>query len=104
MWAIFLDGYTYHAQAPNMRFYGDKEKRDGIRDSKTHRIFSWTMTWEDIQLFENDKEDSLGLNSITRLIEFLKILRWDISEKPLLDVSPMQKTLWDMEVHFIKVK
>jgi DEAD/DEAH box helicase domain-containing protein len=72
MWAIFLDGYTYHAQAPNMRFYGDKEKRDGIRDSKTHRIFSWTMTWEDIQLFENDKEDSLGLNSITRLIEFLK--------------------------------
>lgn len=72
MWAIFLDGYTYHAQAPNMRFYGDKEKRDGIRDSKTHRIFSWTMAWEDIQLFENDKEDSLGLNSITRLIEFLK--------------------------------
>ena len=31
MWAIFLDGYSYHAKAPNIRFYGDIEKRDGIR-------------------------------------------------------------------------
>ena len=72
MWAVFLDGYAFHAQAPNMRFYGDKEKRDGIRDSLTHLLYSWTLTWEDIQLFENEKEDSLGLNSVIRLIEFLK--------------------------------
>lgn len=72
MWAVFLDGYAFHAQAPNMRFYGDKEKRDSIRDSATHRLYSWTLTWEDILLFENEKDDSLELNSVTRLIELLK--------------------------------
>jgi len=72
MWAIFLDGYAFHAQAPNMRFYGDKEKRDGIRDSPSHKLYSWTLTWDDILLFENEKEDSLGLNSVSRLVEFLK--------------------------------
>ena len=72
MWAVFLDGYAFHAQSPNMRFYGDKEKRDGIRDSLTHKLYSWTLTWEDILLFENENDDSLGLNSVTRLIELLK--------------------------------
>lgn len=72
MWSIFLDGYAFHAKTPNMRFYGDKEKRDGIRNSQTHYLYSWTLTWEDILLFENDQEDSLGLNSVTRLIELLK--------------------------------
>lgn len=72
MWAIFLDGYAFHAQAPNMRFYGDKEKRDGIRDSLTHKLYSWTLTWDDILLFENEKDDLLELNSVTRLVEFLK--------------------------------
>lgn len=72
MWSIFLDGYAFHAQSPNMRFYGDKEKRDSIRESSTHKLYSWTLTWEDILLFENEKEDSLELNSVTRLIELLK--------------------------------
>jgi len=72
MWSIFLDGYTFHAKTPNMRFYSDKEKRDGIRDSVTHNLYSWTLTWEDIQLFENEKEDSLEFNNVTRLIELLK--------------------------------
>lgn len=49
MWSIFLDGYTFHAKAPNMRFYSDKAKRDGIHDSTTHKLYSWTLTWEDIQ-------------------------------------------------------
>ena len=72
MWAIFLDGYGYHAKTPNMRFYGDLEKRDGISASTTHNLYSWTMTWDDIQLFESGKEDSFGLNSVERLIELLK--------------------------------
>ena len=72
MWSIFLDGYTFHAKAPNMRFYSDKAKRDGIHDSTTHKLYSWTLTWEDIQLFENEKEDTLGLNNMNRLIELLK--------------------------------
>lgn len=72
MWAIFLDGYAFHAQAPNMRFYGDKEKRDSIRASQTHNLCSWTLTWDDIRLFESAKDDSIGMNSVTRLVEFLK--------------------------------
>lgn len=72
MWSVFLDGYAYHAQKPNLRFYGDKAKRDGIRDSKSHLMYFWTLTWRDINLFEGDLEDSLGLNSVSRLVEFLK--------------------------------
>lgn len=72
MWSVFLDGYAFHAKSPNMRFYGDKEKRDGIRDSQTHKLYSWTLTWDDIKLFESEGEDPLGLNSVARLIELLK--------------------------------
>ncbi|MCD8293633.1 MAG: DEAD/DEAH box helicase [Clostridia bacterium] len=72
MWSVFLDGYSYHAKAPNVRFYGDKQKRDGIRDSKLYRMYSWTLTWEDIKLFEEGKEDSLEHDSVSRLIELLQ--------------------------------
>lgn len=71
-WAIYLDGYKYHACEPNMRFYGDWEKRVGISQAKPQRIFSWTITWEDIQLFESEQDDELGLNSITRLGQLLE--------------------------------
>jgi DEAD/DEAH box helicase domain-containing protein len=35
-------------------------------------MFSWTITWEDIQLFESVKEDELGNNSVTRLGQLLE--------------------------------
>ncbi len=72
MWAIYLDGYAYHAKEPNIRFEGDKEKRDGIRASQSHLLYSWTLTWKDMQLFEQGKEDTLGMNNVMRLVEFLK--------------------------------
>lgn len=72
MWAVYLDGYAFHAKAPNIRFLSDKEKRDGIRASSSHLLYSWTLTWKDIQLFEQGIEDSLGMNNVTRLFEFLK--------------------------------
>lgn len=71
-WAVYLDGYKYHACAPNMRFYNDWEKREGIKQAKPQRMFSWTITWEDVQLFEAEKEDELGGNSITRLGQLLE--------------------------------
>lgn len=87
-WAIYLDGYTFHAQQPNMRFYGDLEKREGIRNSKTHFMYSWTLTWEDIQLFESEKEDSLGLNSVTRLIQMLeKPLKGNLKENTFICIA-----------------
>ena len=71
-WSVYLDGYKYHACEPNMRFYSDLEKREGIKHAKPQRIFSWTLTWEDIQLFESEKEDELGGNSVTRLAQLLE--------------------------------
>ena len=65
--AVYLDGYAYHAADPNMRFYSDLEKREGIKEAKPQRMYSWTLTWEDIQLFEQEKEDEIGLNSVSRL-------------------------------------
>ena len=72
-WSVYLDGYQYHACAPNMRFYSDWEKREGIKRAKPQRMFSWTLTWEDIQLFESEKDDELGFNSVTRLGQLLEI-------------------------------
>ena len=71
-WSIYLDGYKFHACEPNMRFYSDWEKREGIKHAKPQRMFSWTLTWEDIQLFEAEKEDELGNNSVTRLGQLLE--------------------------------
>jgi DEAD/DEAH box helicase domain-containing protein len=56
-----------------MRFYSDWEKREGIKQAKPQRMFSWTITWEDIQLFESEKEDELGNNSVTRLGQLLEM-------------------------------
>lgn len=72
-WAVYLDGYKYHACENNMRFYSDWEKREGIKHATPQRMFSWTITWEDIQLFEAEKEDELTNNSITRLGQLLEI-------------------------------
>ena len=71
-WSIYLDGYKFHACEPNMRFYSDWEKREGIKHAKPQHMFSWTLTWEDIQLFESEKEDELGNNSVTRLGQLLE--------------------------------
>ena len=71
-WSVYLDGYKYHACDPNMRFYSDLEKREGIKQAKPQRMFSWIITWEDVQLFESEKEDELGLNSVSRLGQLLE--------------------------------
>ena len=71
-WSVYLDGYKYHACTPNMRFYSDLEKREGIKQAKPQRMFSWTLTWEDIQLYESEKDDELGFNSVTRLGQLLE--------------------------------
>lgn len=71
-WSVFLDGYQYHACEPNMRFYGDWEKREGIKQAKPQRMFSWTMVWEDIQLFETEGGDELGNNSLSRFGQLLE--------------------------------
>ncbi|MFT0286493.1 DEAD/DEAH box helicase [Bacteroides thetaiotaomicron] len=90
-WSIYLDGYAYHAKEPNIRFYKDLEKREGIKDSKTHLMYSWTLTWEDIMLFESEKEDSLGLDSVSRLIQMIeKPLKGSLKEKAFLSIIDVE--------------
>ncbi len=52
--AIYIDGYQYHASSEHLRFYGDIEIRKGIR-----QLFHWSITNQDIILFEQDKADDL---------------------------------------------
>lgn len=57
--AIYLDGYQYHASREHSkRFYFDLERRQAI--AKAPDLMSWTLTWEDIRLFEEGLPDSLG--------------------------------------------
>lgn len=51
-WAIYLDGYSYHAQAENMRFYTDLARRQAIAVSGNYK--TWTLTWRDLDLFDNN--------------------------------------------------
>lgn len=55
--AIYLDGYQFHASKEHNRFLTDFEKRKSIANSNNH--FSWTLSWDDIELFDaklNEKE------------------------------------------------
>jgi len=57
-WAVYLDGYAYHASEQYMRFYGDLAKREDIVRSGC--MFSWTLTWEDIVLFDDTNKQGLN--------------------------------------------
>lgn len=55
--AVYLDGYQYHASAENNRFIQDLEKRKSILD--TEKYFIWTLTWKDLDLFEEGLADNI---------------------------------------------
>lgn len=59
--AIYLDGYTYHASEKHMRFYRDIIVRDSI--SKSPSICQWSLSWKDLELFEQEGEDELYFRS-----------------------------------------
>lgn len=48
--AIYLDGYQFHASKEHNRFVNDIAKRNSIAKSNTH--YSWTLTWDDIEIFD----------------------------------------------------
>ena len=54
-------------------------------------MYSWTLTWEDIMLFESEKEDSLGLDSVSRLIQMIeKPLKGSLKEKAFLSIIDVE--------------
>ena len=58
--AIYMDGYTFHASKQHMRFYQDLKIRDAI--AKTPNIKSWTLSWNDLVMFDEEEKDELFLD------------------------------------------
>lgn len=78
-WAIYLDGYSFHANNDCMRFYSDYEKREAIRRNKQQLMRSWIMTWDDLALHEgiaNMPDDGLFTgNSIDGFANEIRICK-----------------------------
>lgn len=55
--AVYLDGYQFHASKENNRFSNDFQKRKGIIDNPEFQ--TWTLTWDDLELFDEEKDDRL---------------------------------------------
>ena len=54
-WSVFMDGYEFHASQEHMRFYGDIQKREDIRQAQgTGHMLTWTLTWEDMIYYMNE--------------------------------------------------
>ena len=68
--ALYLDGYAYHGTAQNgrARFYDDFKRREAIH--RSGKIISWTMTWEDIDNKNSNKDDSLFIPGSERNATF----------------------------------
>lgn len=54
--AIYMDGYHFHASAEHQRFNNDVQKRLGILASE--KIYTWTLTWHDLEIFDNNIQNS----------------------------------------------
>ena len=55
--ALYLDGYQFHGAlngGPEPRFFKDIKQRESIILS--NRYITWTITWDDLNLADNDKE------------------------------------------------
>lgn len=64
-WAVYTDGYAYHATEECHRFYTDLKKREAIRNREQneehgdYRICTWTLGWSDLKMFQKkDSEDA----------------------------------------------
>ena len=94
-WSIYLDGYSFHANSECMRFYSDFEKREAIRHNAITRMNTWTLTWDDLNIFEGQatvaedglyngnsmngfaNETRLAKNSFERLLLMLTLVDVD---------------------------
>ena len=62
-WAVYTDGYRYHATEECSRFYKDFDKREAIRtreqsDEKgNYKMLTWTLTWDDLDNYQKKGTD-----------------------------------------------
>ena len=67
--ALYLDGYQYHGCNidGHVRFYHDLEQRKALRESTVKNIISWTLTWEDLDIWgqeqKADQQDSMMITA-----------------------------------------
>lgn len=67
--AIYLDGYQYHGSSieDKIRFFRDIEQRKALRSSMLKNIISWTITWDDLDIWgqenETARKDSLAIDN-----------------------------------------
>jgi DEAD/DEAH box helicase domain-containing protein len=94
--AIYLDGYTYHATKENCRFFNDIHKRLAIVDSGNKT--TWTLTWTDLEKFDNIEKDSLYLDSAefkSTIDTYKKIPYWKAFDSEIVNsLNSMERLIW----------
>jgi len=83
--ALYLDGFQYHASEENNRFEDDVKKRRGILSSP--EFITWTLTWRDLELYDEGKEDYLSqqlsssfIKTKNKLLNSLKNVRCEFDK------------------------
>jgi len=94
--AIYLDGYTYHASKENQRFFTDIRRRMAIVESSDKT--TWTLTWEDLELFDTENKDSLMLDR-SRFHDTIQSLQrtphWHANKSELIESrNSLKRLLW----------
>ena len=78
--AVYLDGFAYHGSAASgkIRFFDDFKRREAIH--RSGKIITWTLTWEDINLYNAQKDDSLFIPAVERMPGFWKhpLNKWSL--------------------------
>lgn len=94
--AIYLDGYTYHASKENQRFFADIRRRIAVAESSDNT--TWTLTWDDLELFDQENKDPLSLDRLrfrTTLQSFQKTPYWNNYKSELIEArNSMDRLLW----------
>ncbi len=81
--AVFTDGFTYHVQPsqPVSRLGDDIQKRRAILDSG--RFLVWSITWDDVKEFEEDKPPELSSLLSPQENQMLTTLLKSVPDNPL---------------------
>jgi DEAD/DEAH box helicase domain-containing protein len=112
--AIYLDGYTYHASEEHNRVVDDIRKRLAIVASGAY--ISWTLTWTDLDLFDNGLNkgnNSDGNNNSCDILfpdkirfkqsldKIKNITKYDLAKDSLIgSKNSVERLLWNLQNPF----
>jgi len=84
-YAIYLDGYSYHATSKNDRFQNDFFKRKSV--NRTNKFISWTLTWDDLRLYDESNADELYSRNLRKFDSFINSNPTIKDREPLLKLQ-----------------